>query len=675
MNLKLGGDQMSYVEIGDQHVKEILRFLKKIGFKDVNGGSNFIMGSRQVDACGGHENTLLIIECTTQEDINSKVTYFRGNLSNIIHGFKSHEKYKSYKRYVPILAVKYQKVTDTHLKHALESKGRKIHIWDNNFVLYYLNLQSSIGNYAKYNLLADIEIQPESTEMITYPAFVTSVGPQGRYKLFLFFVEAKDLLKYAYVARRESGYESFYQRMVRKDRLLEIARKYIQERKRMFPNSIVVAFGKNSWKFDSIPALGIEMPKWLEIGKITLLNNYRSCWIIDGQHRLYSYAHTTVPGYLAVSAFAKINEEQQADYFLDINREAKPVDPNLLWDLAGSLNPNSTKGRISNAIKGLFDIKDGFFEDNIKIPSKGRGKFNFNNICVSVERNYLAEGILAGLYKEIKNPFWDKDYRKFEQNISKGLNQYFTFFSNGLDEEKQVQIFSDGLVSVLIELFKLLIAYLEKKPNEDDLKKFFKPLCEFISVLSEEEINKIKKSLSSEAGKKDFRNDLIRILQEGYKKEFAKGIIKEEPSLAQKINELEFKLNKFVNSILRKNIGSNWIENQKYFPNGQQRKICLEKSKKFKRPPWVFINFLTTINAIILSNELWGRFFKDIFISHNRFMDREEFISVAKRLWDYRSNKLGHERGVPIIYSKDQENLIQSQYNIFNSVIEKEDVE
>ena len=41
----------------------VLGFLKRLGFNDPDGGANFSIGNLQVDVCGGHEDTLLIVEC------------------------------------------------------------------------------------------------------------------------------------------------------------------------------------------------------------------------------------------------------------------------------------------------------------------------------------------------------------------------------------------------------------------------------------------------------------------------------------------------------------------------------------------------------------------------------------------------------------------------------------
>ena len=43
----------------------IIGWMKKLGFKDVDGGTKFVINGIQVDACGGHEDNLIIVECLT----------------------------------------------------------------------------------------------------------------------------------------------------------------------------------------------------------------------------------------------------------------------------------------------------------------------------------------------------------------------------------------------------------------------------------------------------------------------------------------------------------------------------------------------------------------------------------------------------------------------------------
>lgn len=71
--------------------KDVIRLLEEFQFKDVNGGRNFKIINTQVDACGGFEDYLLVLECYSkkknneEEDIREKLKIFRGDLDCIRH--------------------------------------------------------------------------------------------------------------------------------------------------------------------------------------------------------------------------------------------------------------------------------------------------------------------------------------------------------------------------------------------------------------------------------------------------------------------------------------------------------------------------------------------------------------------------------------------------------------
>jgi DGQHR domain-containing protein len=661
---------MNYVEIGADLEKKTITFLRKIGLKNIDGGPKFIIGGRQIDAVGGYEDTLLIIECTTQADLKSKIDEFRGKINTVISGFKSHEIYQKYKKFRLILAVGKTPINQDIISKA-QLQEPKIYIWDEKYTSYYSTLIKSIKQYALFGLLADTKIQPSQKESIDVAAFSANVGIK-KYRLFLFFVEAQKLLKMVYVARRESGGATFYQRMVQRARLTTIAR-YI-EKDKIFPNSIIIALGKGCWKFKdlsndlTINDQNFTIPTWEKVGKLTIGDTFSSCWIIDGQHRLYSYAHTTVPGFLPVAAFAEINEDSQAEYFLDINREAKPVSPDLLWDLLGSINIDSSKGIISNSVKKLNLMKNGFFDHKINIPSIGIGKFRFNNICVSLEINEFADEKI-GTSKSIKrrNPFYDKDSDRFSLNLANGINHYITELNKGISPESIKHLYSDGLISVLITLYKYLIAFLVKKPLDGDLKKFLDPLWQYFNSLDIDGMKTLRKNLSSEGGKTEFKNELIRVIQEGYDPNYGLGIVPKEKSLAELINDLENQLNQWVNSILVKEVGIDWIEDPTYFNDPGKRKMMLERAKKQNCAPWEFLDFNATIQ-IITKGDLWTKKIKSKFATEV-INSPDEIKSAASKLWEYRSNKYGHNRSHVVIYSRVSESIIKGYYQIFEKII------
>ncbi len=651
---------MDYTDVSNEHEKETIRLLKNLGFSHINGGPEFKVGGRQVDACGGHENTLLVLECTTQKDITQKIDNFRGKSNEIISGFKTTEPFNKYENHKLILAVKGKEITELNRKHA-EEKTPKIHLWDDAYVSYYMTLSSSINEHAKYSLLTELDVGPETKSVTTIPAFSTLVGKEGKYRLFIFYIRASELLKISYVARREAGGETFYQRMLKKARLRKIA-SYINKGK-CFPNSIVLALDKDSWSFREHDLS--DAPDWVSFGFLTLGNSYDSCWVIDGQHRLFSHTQTSVNGTLVVSAFANISQEAQAEYFVDINREAKRVDANLLWDLLGSISPKSKDGVISNSVKRLRKMRGGFFYSNIRIPSLGKGRFSFNSLCVSLEKNELGEKEIGHKFKKRRSPFYSDDNDRFITNLSNGVNGYFVILDDGLHESVKKNLYTDGFVSVLIALYKLLIVHTRKRPTKAECEKMLEVIWGYLNTRSDDDLVNIRNSLSSEGGRTYFRNDLINLLQASYNPNFAAGLIDASKTLADKIQDLEFDLNRYVNGVLYKEVGEDWLD--AYIRDGKQLKTLKAKSKRHDKPPWEFLNFLTTINAVVLNDTLWEDIFRTPF-SDQGFRSKDEIRVLASKIWDYRSNKI-HPRSGPVVITRQEEELIEDIYKMFLNVV------
>lgn len=199
----------TFLERERQQVNEILRLLKDIGFSDVNGGPNFRIDGKQIDILAGHEQTLLVFECTTQRNPASKLPAFKGNIPVIVDKLQSHHRYKEYTEYKFIFATKFSEVTETLASNASKSKPRVI-VWDHAKIKHFKKLKTSLGCYAKYAILVELGVKPSVSEALTVPAFSIPFGARSnsRSRLYLFFTEAKKLTGYAAVARRELGNES-----------------------------------------------------------------------------------------------------------------------------------------------------------------------------------------------------------------------------------------------------------------------------------------------------------------------------------------------------------------------------------------------------------------------------------------------------------------------------------
>lgn len=158
---------------GLQFENQVRGALKRIGLKDVDGGATFKIGGHQVDACGGWDDVLLIIECVQTErgdaSIRDEITAWRGKIGDIRRGFRQLDSYKSYTRFEFAIASRNFRHTDAD--KALAVGTPKIHLIDWQLIDYYKELSSIIGQEsAVFNLLGELNVEPRDIQVPRVPA-------------------------------------------------------------------------------------------------------------------------------------------------------------------------------------------------------------------------------------------------------------------------------------------------------------------------------------------------------------------------------------------------------------------------------------------------------------------------------------------------------------------------
>ena len=111
------------------------------------------------------------------------------------------------------------------------------------------------------------------------------------YDVYNFTCKATELIKFASVARRTPVKEelSSYQRLISSKRISDIERNLLLS-KAIFSHNIVIKLEKDKISF-SKSTLSDESFKGFdsEIGILEITEDYNTAWIIDGQHRLFSF--------------------------------------------------------------------------------------------------------------------------------------------------------------------------------------------------------------------------------------------------------------------------------------------------------------------------------------------------------------------------------------------------
>jgi len=562
-------------KLATQFERKIKQFLENLEFNDVDGArDNFMINGIQVDVCGGWENALLVIECKSARELKKKslrdaINILRGKIPLLEKGFKEHPTYNKYDYFRYIIATRNIKVRHEDIIFANQSP--RIYIWNEDFIDYYEELYNFLNPYAKFSILGEMGIKPVQQNPISVPAFKVNIGGMDMYN---FVMNPKDLLSVSYVARRERREERYYQRILNKNRLKSI-KKYIDEENGTFPNNIIISFRpdlgvkfkpiKEKYSATDWPYLGVSY------GILEFPRDYRSCWIIDGQHRLYAFANTQKWFNMPITAFDNIDLESQCKFFLDINKNQKPVDPDLLWDLNGDMIPSKTEGIISNIVKNLN--QSGPLFHKIFYPSVGikkkKGLIKISAMCISIKKRKLVDPFTSG---KIKNPFYDENHEKIVKKLSKSLSEYFEVLQVNLktnwDLGKDGFILTNGGIGVFIGLFEKISERVMQQnsriPNREDMDFYVKPLIKIFKNkydTDQKELKSLRLRCTSEGGKQEVLEEFIRRIKTATHDDKFGGEISSTKYM-EEFTRIEGKIKELIKNIFYDSQDENWFKNK-----------------------------------------------------------------------------------------------------------------
>lgn len=511
-----------------QFEEKIKQFLQDLEFNDVDGArDDFRINGIQVDVCGGWENALLVIECKTkqrlgQKSIRSAINEFRGKISLLQAGFKEHPKYSKYTFFKYIIVTKNIMVRRADYEFANQQPD--IYIWNDDFLEYYSNLYSYIKPYAKYDLLGEMRIKPVVQRPITVPAFQVKFGNVNVYN---FVMNPRHLLEIASVARRELRQERYYQRIIDKKRLVRIA-EYVKDGG-TFPNNIIISFREDlNVKFHREKGPNYSNTDWpyfgIAYGTLEFPKDYRSCWIIDGQHRLYAFINVEnkINFNMPITAFEHLDMEEQCRFFLDINKNQKPVDPDLLWDLNGDMIPSEEDGIISMVAKSLNSAGNSPLLHKIYYPSIGikkkAEKIKISALCIAIKKKRIVREVTV---QNLKNPLYDQVSSNCVKKVGFSLSKYFDVlkanFLNNWELESKGFILTNGGIAVFIGLFEKILSRVMQKEGRQPTREHFEfyttPLKTILGSADTAELARLRVGCASEGGRSQLLYDFVSIIR------------------------------------------------------------------------------------------------------------------------------------------------------------------
>ncbi len=546
---------------GTQFENKVRGSLSRIGFRDVDGGPQFIVAGMQIDAVGGWDDVLLVIEATqtgqTNASIRDRIFELRGKSGDIRRGFRSLDAYRAYQRYEFALVTQGFEFSESDI--ALADSQPKIHLIDFQIFEYYQGLVSTIGSQAAlFNLLGELEVEPRDLAVHRTPAFKADLG-DNRFG-YLFFCEPQKLLEIAYVARRETGRTHYYQRLVTSKRLSNI-RDFINHGG-VFPNNIVLAF-ETSPQFRSHTIPTSTVPSWLEFGELTFPKSYRAAWIIDGQHRLYAFGGSQSVSRLQklpVFAFDNMPTSRQAGFFIEINREQKPVSPDLIWDIEADLRPDSDRGRIALAVKQLNEV--GPLMGKIYFPLSGsnpQGKVKISSICNDLSELRLLEEQTKSMTQTQRNPLTNRvRLEERPARVARGVSDFIGALvqDEGAEPYRDTVILRAGGITLALNIYEQVLISLGTRPQRQHLLEysmaFVLALDQLVGGRSAAS-SFVKNQLTSYAQRREVVTQVVNAMRSLLvDQDFGQAIERETP-LSRRVTSVERKLAELVASALEIN--------------------------------------------------------------------------------------------------------------------------
>lgn len=506
--------------------------LYRFGYAELNKGRRFRIfigkaesaGEKLVDVFAKDDETIVVAQCRsrplpTKVALADEINEFSGLQKGFADSFRKHYGESFKPKIIWCFVTENIRWSDADLKLA---KERNINVIQGLELLYFEEFSKKLGPAARFQFHAEY-LEDQKVPALTgrkVPAVKTKLGGKTAY---LFSALARDILRIAFVNHRDlrdpSGAPS-YQRIVKPNRLKEIGE--FLDKGKFFPNTILLNFHRKP----SFEQQAKDDVSSIAFGSLILPDRYKSCWVIDGQHRLYGTTFTTdnydTP--LFFIGFDSVSAAEEANIFVEINSKQATVPPTLLSALEGEVKWDSPvpKERLaaisSRAVDLLNTHGGGALEGKVVSPGITAGTsqpLNVRSIQDRINQSGLL-GTIDGRSGEIvPGPCWSGDSEPSLQRLVALLDMHFeeVRLSNPLRWEngKAGFLCTNFGVGSHIRLLKELIDFLPASLIADAsevevhelylaIKPYMAPVLEFIKSATDQEFEKQFKVIFGSSG-------------------------------------------------------------------------------------------------------------------------------------------------------------------------------
>ncbi len=625
-----------------------------LGYPSLNAGRKFKVElsqnqygnpvTKQIDVLAFDDETVIVAECKacetrTKRPLRKDIGEFASNKGAIAQAVKSHFPGVGPQKFLWLFVTRNIEWSSTDTTLASE---HNIRIVTERELRYFSEIAKRLGPAARYQFHATYlsRTKVDALKDVTVPAIKTKIGGNEAY---VFVAPARKLLPISFVNHRDlrdPEAAPSYQRLVSRARLQSVA-KFIQDGG-YFPNSLILNF-KIAVRFD--PA-GPKTADGTTMGTLYLPSEYKSTWVIDGQHRLYGYAELgddQTTHRVPVIAFDRMNDGEEGRLFKTINSEQRKVPAALLDELKGEQDLHSedwkrqTRAIAARIVDQLRSEVGGPLDDRFKSPDMPEGPERPLTLTQIV--NAIVSSGLIG--RQNTNP------KKIVQGVFSGdtpsstidsavsvLSDYFDLIrqANPLrwDAGRTGLLCTNVAVEAYIKLLGELCNFLQSDTGNDprnmseaellgELKRYLVPILAIVNNASEIEFAARFKVPFGSGGPLRYFHQLVNIVKsefatfapnghEDYVREIEE---KRERDADQKIKSLQSQIPAFIIEKLKRIYGPD----DKYLGKSVKNKDILQSAFKKQQdvdaddqgPLETYIDFID-FRKIIETKENWPSF-------------------------------------------------------------------
>ena len=650
--------------LDEQLEDELWVLMAAMGFSRMSNGRLFkanLDGTlRQLDSVAVDDESVVVVECTQADQrisksmrtLVEKVAAWR-NSKRAYSLFKTHFRNRDL-QVAFVIATRRIEWSQNDLRRAQE---HNIVVIRDEQIDYFALLVSHLKYAARYQFLAHVCRDKEVPGLkLSVPATKARIGSKVFYSCL---VRPADLLKIAYVSHKASAnLESMktYQRLVTPKRLREIAR-FIDGADFVgtFPTNVVLNLHSKKIRFEKRETFG-----QVQVGSLYLPNVYGSAFVVDGQHRLFGYAHShraknkDDKTAFSVLAYENLDMQLEAQMFVDINSEQRQVAKGLLDELKATLHRDApdftsrTGALVSKLVQDLNRQSESRLHGRVKLTGDRSSAIR----CLSITQladPMLRHQIFGGIRKggqEVPGPLSDSNKGTFEGDEEKGyecLQKLFNFIAETSPKQYAFgsspggYLWTNTGVRPLIGVFAAALRFVARQQqlNLDMYSpdQFMPEVCDLVKPVglyfehgSREEAQAFRDRTGMKGvSKNEF--EMMRIIKADAPDFDAPGLVNYEAQLdvegtreAQRlIDELELRMHKVILRELEEEYGQEkmgghprwWREG---VPEGV-RTDCVAKQERDRKPkefPW---QYLTLINNrdIVMQPRVWSKRFEAAF--------------------------------------------------------------